>query len=568
MCISSFYVVSLAAHSEQILGLLNNNFQVTMMHLRQSGVRMTFLHLRRLGLLTIATLLLLAGKLTAQTPEWTSIATDPERDGMYSGVLDGKELWYWYDQDLDNIVFKVDVYGTIDPNTIGINIVMNIPGDPTVASWWGANSSFRFNRLVTLWITGTPPSDYSGTVGICNAAGAQAMNYMNLARGNIGIAVQPGTSSYVFSFPREDLISDELLEAGPVNISAIAAVGTNQFWNDDIPDNGSGMMVLEKAEEEMFPDIQLSNSALNFDQTNVGDRTDRTFTISNTGEAILLVEDMAIEGDGVDQFSLIDSAPFEIEVGESRQVTVSFLPQGEGEFDAKILIVSNVPAPGNVQEITLSGTGAVEEIDPPAITLLAATMDFGSLMAGESRTQSFEVFNTGGSTLIVNNITIRGEGSEFFTLDSPAQFTVEPANSAQVSITFAPTIAIETLSEVVIESNAPEPDNSVVLSMTGVGLVETGVRPELIVENNFAVYPNPAHNDVNISCSLKTGGDVTLRIFDQRGRVLHTAPLGYRAPGEFNHRLNLDEANLTGAMLLLQLDIDHKPAATVTFMVH
>ena len=529
---------------------------------------MTFSHLRRFGMLTCAMLLFIGGRLAAQTPEWTSFATDPERDGLYSGVLDGKEVWYWYDQELDNLVFKVDVYGTIDPNTIGINIVMNIPGDGTVASWWGANSSFRFNRLVTLWITGTPPSDYSGTVGICNAAGAQAMNYMNVARGNIGIAVQPGTSSYVFSFPRADLISDELLDAGPVNISAIAAVGTNQFWNDDIPDNGSGMIVLEKAVEEMFPDIELSSDALAFQATGVGDRADKMFTISNTGDALLLVDEMTLEGDGMAQFSLLDSAPFEIEAGESRQVTVSFLPQIEGEFEAKILIVSNAPAPDNVQEINISGTGTVEQIDPPAITLLATTMDFGSLMAGESRTQSFEVFNTGGSTLVVNKVTIRGDGAEYFTLESAAQFSVEPANSAQVSIAFAPTTAIETLAEVVIESNAPEPDNSVVLTMTGVGIVETSVHTDLIVENNFAVFPNPAHNDVNISCSLKQGGDVSLRIFDQRGRVLHTAPLGYRAPGEFNHRLNLDDLNLTGAMLLLQLDIDHKPAATVTFMVH
>lgn len=166
----------------------------------------------------------------AQT--WTTLASDPSGDGAQGGssFLDGTKLEYRYDDITDSIWFRVTTDNFLTSN-YGINIIMDVSGGGAKQNWFGTNSSFQYNRIITAWIT----TGTSGVVGVTDAAGFQAANYTKLGANNIKIDVNPNDKTYTLGLKRTDITNDTALHA-----NVIAGVGSNQFWDDDVPNSGSG----------------------------------------------------------------------------------------------------------------------------------------------------------------------------------------------------------------------------------------------------------------------------------------------------------------------------------------
>ncbi|MDZ7847976.1 MAG: hypothetical protein U5L96_15160 [Owenweeksia sp.] len=118
---------------------------------------------------TIAVLILSLSFASAQS--WTSIATDATGDEVTG--LDGTEAHYYYDATSDSIWFKIDVssINSAQQTDFGINVMVNIPGASNSFSFWGAGNNNTYHKLVTVWVTGTPPSSYTGTIGVADGTG-------------------------------------------------------------------------------------------------------------------------------------------------------------------------------------------------------------------------------------------------------------------------------------------------------------------------------------------------------------------------------------------------------------
>ena len=168
----------------------------------------------------------------ASFAQWTTLSSDASGDGMNSSYLDGTKLEYMYDNSTDSIYFRVTV-SQYKSSNFGINIIMNVTGAGSTASWWGnQNSSFKYNRLITAWLS-TPPT---GTVGITDPAGAATNNYTKIAGASkITIIGDPSGKTYTLRMKRTDIFNDTSLKA-----DVIAAVGSNMAWNDDLPNTGNG----------------------------------------------------------------------------------------------------------------------------------------------------------------------------------------------------------------------------------------------------------------------------------------------------------------------------------------
>ncbi len=164
--------------------------------------------------------------------QWGTLATDPSGDGKTSGptYLDGTKLEYRYDNTSDSIWFKVTVTSILNAN-YGINIIMDVNGGGTTAAWFGSNTSFKYNRVITVWVT----SGSSGVIGITDAAGFAAMNYTKLGANNISIKIDAANKEYILGMKRTAIYNSTTLKA-----NVIAGVGSNQYWNDDVPNTGSG----------------------------------------------------------------------------------------------------------------------------------------------------------------------------------------------------------------------------------------------------------------------------------------------------------------------------------------
>ncbi len=195
--------------------------------------------------LSLIALIMFTG-LYSQT--WVSVATDPSGDGNSPSLLDGTEFLYWYDEPNDLLWFRVRTANLNSSNAqaIGVNIMINAAGAGPTFNFWGNPNTAAYHFLLTAWVTGTPPSNYSGTMGIANAMGVNSMNYTNLFNNNLTMDVDVPNNTIDIALDRKEIVPDAVFTGSSITVSAAAAVGSNQFWNDDIY-QPNGQMTLTKS---------------------------------------------------------------------------------------------------------------------------------------------------------------------------------------------------------------------------------------------------------------------------------------------------------------------------------
>lgn len=161
---------------------------------------------------------------------WTVVSGDPKGDARDQTLADGAQLAYRYDKQEDFLWFRIALYGTLHEQSFGVNIVVDTGGDEaSKMNWWGANKAFKFDRLVTAWVT-RGDNGYQGTIGVGDASGAKARQFNNLAQNNLQMRVE--ADSIVIGVKRTDVTDN-------MKMNLIAAVGSNEQWNDDLPNIGS-----------------------------------------------------------------------------------------------------------------------------------------------------------------------------------------------------------------------------------------------------------------------------------------------------------------------------------------
>lgn len=191
-------------------------------------------------------IVLLCLNLSAQN--WQTISTDVSGDGATAGLLDGTDFSYWYNASTDSLWFRVTTSNLNGTNSqaMGVNIMVNIPGGSQTFNFWGSSNTDPYHFLLTAWVTGSAPSAYSGTIGVANATGVSGQNYTNSSHNNLTIRVDIASKTIVVGLLRDDLIPDALFSGNSITVKTAAAVGSNQFWNDDIY-SSNGSMTLTKS---------------------------------------------------------------------------------------------------------------------------------------------------------------------------------------------------------------------------------------------------------------------------------------------------------------------------------
>ncbi|MCH8568918.1 MAG: choice-of-anchor D domain-containing protein [Balneolales bacterium] len=133
---------------------------------------------------------------------------------------------------------------------------------------------------------------------------------------------------------------------------------------------------------EGTPEIAVDPDALDFDTIVIGEEAVAEVTVSNTGSDVLSVTSVSADSD--DFMASVDA--FELPVGESLVVEVTFAPSASGDINATLTFESNA---GDAT-VALSGAGVEPgelEFDPESI---AITVDEGA-----NGTFSFSISNSG-----------------------------------------------------------------------------------------------------------------------------------------------------------------------------
>src|SRR5436305_1368240 len=166
----------------------------------------------------------------ANAQVYSVLTFDGKGDGRDPSLVDAAQLAYRYDKQQDILWFRIALYGQPNRDAFGVNLVIDTGGDDsTKINWWGANQTFRFDRLVTANVT-RGDQDYTGTIGVGDAAGVNAKQMNNLRQNNLQLRVEG--DSIVIGVKRTD-ITDKL------KMNVVAAVGSNEQLNDELPNAGS-----------------------------------------------------------------------------------------------------------------------------------------------------------------------------------------------------------------------------------------------------------------------------------------------------------------------------------------
>lgn len=129
-------------------------------------------------------------------------------------------------------------------------------------------------------------------------------------------------------------------------------------------------------------------------------------------------------------FAVTAGTPYDVGVGQTQTVTVSFMLPSTGAFTNAVVFVSN----GGSSTNTVIGVG----VTSAQISVSQASLNFGTVATGSSSQSTFVVTNIGGTAATGGTATVNGGPS---TIVSGSTFTLTAGASTNVVVQFAPLAA-------------------------------------------------------------------------------------------------------------------------------
>jgi hypothetical protein len=195
----------------------------------------------------------------------------------------------------------------------------------------------------------------------------------------------------------------------------------------------------------------------------------QSITVTNSGNAPLLVSGVTVTGTGASSFSATPAASCaSIPAGGSCTVSVTFAPTSVGAKEGTVTITHNsLNVAGTVTSVSVGGTGVA-----PVAGAAPGALAFGSVANGTtSAAQTITVSNSGNSPLTVTSIAVTGTDAAMFTATpTGCNAAIAPAASCTIAVRFAPTTTGAKTATVSITHNS----NNVAGSVSNVTLTGTG----------------------------------------------------------------------------------------------
>jgi hypothetical protein len=237
--------------------------------------------------------------------------------------------------------------------------------------------------------------------------------------------------------------------------------------------------------------------SFDFNSVAVGQSSQQSFTLTNSGTAMVTIGTVSASGAGFSASGL--SAGQHIAAGATATVTGTFAPTTAGAASGSIVITSNATNP--TLTITLSGTGT-----QGGLSANPASISFGSVIAGASASVPVTLTNTGTANVAISAHSITGTGFTLTGWSAPASLT--PGQTTTFTVTFAPSASGNFTGSVSIVSNAAGSPLAISLSGSGTATQATmTISPSPVAFGNVAVGSNSSQ-----TVTLKNTGNATLNI--------------------------------------------------------
>jgi hypothetical protein len=213
------------------------------------------------------------------------------------------------------------------------------------------------------------------------------------------------------------------------------------------------------------------------------------FTIENTGSASLNIASITLTGGFTSQFS-IDTlgTVFTLAPGSETAFFIQFTPDLPEEYKWTRVVIDNNDSDEDPFNFKVEGEGVVEGIPDINIQEIShnSEYDFGPVLLGSSKTETFTIENTGTADLNINSIV--NNSPDKFTLDySMTEFLVSVGSATTFDLIFSP---VDTKDKsAVIEIHSDDPDEEL-YKFKAVAYGSDGTEPDINIKQGAVQYPD------------------------------------------------------------------------------
>jgi trimeric autotransporter adhesin len=220
--------------------------------------------------------------------------------------------------------------------------------------------------------------------------------------------------------------------------------------------------------------IGVSPTTLSFSQTLNAASAAQTVTVSNTGNAALVLSALSLSGAQASEYQIATGttcvAGGSVLANTSCLLKLVFTPTATGARTASLSLTHN--ASSSPSNIALNGTGTATP--QPAISLNAASLTFASQTLGSvSAAQTVTVTNSGAATLTFSGLSLTGVAATDFTRSGTcsAAGALAVGGSCTVGFTFTPGAVGLRSATLSLTSDASNGAAALSLSGTGAAVV-------------------------------------------------------------------------------------------------
>jgi hypothetical protein len=213
--------------------------------------------------------------------------------------------------------------------------------------------------------------------------------------------------------------------------------------------------------------LAASPASLSFGTAQLGNGMTKPVTLTNVGQSPLQISQATVSGAGFHMNGM--NLPFWLQPGQNTTVNVVFSPPAAGNQNGSLTIVSDGSSP--VTLVSLSGNAPVAASGTLNSNL--ASLSFGTLQVGNTKSQSGILTNSGNATVTISQASISGTGFIGSGLVLPLKLSA--GQSTAFTVSYAPTAVGNNNGTLTIVSDASNKNLAVSLSGTATKPLAPGV---------------------------------------------------------------------------------------------
>src|SRR2546430_883265 len=264
---------------------------------------------------------------------------------------------------------------------------------------------------------------------LVNGQASQAVTLKNSGQSDLQIT-QIGVSGAAFSTSGV---------SAPVTIPAGQSMALQAIFAPSVAGTAKGTITITSNAQNPSASVALTGSAvaasytmslapvsLNFGNVAAGSNSTQKVQLSNSGNSSVTVTQVAASGAGISVSGL--ATPVTLAPSQTVALSVTFAPTSAGTTTGSVTVTNNE---GVNAIVAVTGTQT-----QPGLSLTPTSASFGSVVTGNTNSQTIQIKNSGTANLTVSQATVSGAGFSLSGLALP--MTLTPGQSGNFNVQYAP----------------------------------------------------------------------------------------------------------------------------------